>query len=247
MATATQIKKFIEEIAPLAQAAYKRMGKVLPSVCIGMACVECAYGTAGSVKYHSYLGQKVGTGKTATKNWEGRFFVAKTKEEYTVGTHTVIRDAFRAYPSMEMCVLNYYELLNTKLYAGVKPGVDYETQMKQIKACGYMTSSTEVASVCRIIKTYGLTQYDTDAAKATTGKTGTAANPYTLTAIILRKGDRSESVKWLQYALNQWGAKIAVDGIFGVKTFDAVKVYQQANALKVDGIAGKQTLTSLKG
>ncbi|MCD7724285.1 MAG: glucosaminidase domain-containing protein [Clostridiales bacterium] len=160
MATTAQIKAFIEEIAPVAQKAYKTLGKVLPSVCIGMACVECAYGTAGSVKHHSYFGQKVGTGKTATKYWGGKFFTSKTSEEYTLGVHTTITSAFRAYDNMEQGVFNYYELLNTSLYSGVKIGTDYKTQMQQIKTCGYMTSSTEVNSVISIIEKYGLTQYD---------------------------------------------------------------------------------------
>ena len=78
MASSEQVKKFITEIAPLAQKAFLELGKVHPSICIGMACVESAYGTAGSCKYHSYLGQKVGTGKTATKYWNGTFFTSKT-------------------------------------------------------------------------------------------------------------------------------------------------------------------------
>lgn len=240
MATQTQIKKFIAEMAVCAQNAYKTVGKVLPSVAIGMACVECAYGTAGSVKHHSYFGQKVGTGKTATKYWGGKFFTSKTKEEYTVGTHTTISAAFRAYDSMQQCCLNYYELLNTKLYARVQAGVDYETQMKQIKLCGYMTSSTEVNSVIRIIKTYNLTQYDVNAVvkfKET--------NPYVRTSSLIRKGDRGDSVRWVQYALKMWGADIIVDGIFGPKTDAAVRTYQAANGLKVDGIVGKNTINAL--
>ena len=55
---------------------------------------------------------------------------------------------------------DYYELLNTNLYARVKAGVDYRTQMQQIKACGYMTSSTEVNSVINLIQKYNLTRFD---------------------------------------------------------------------------------------
>lgn len=152
--------EFIQTIAPIAVEAYSTLGKVLPSVCISMACVECAYGRAGSVKHNSLLGQKVGTGKTATNYWGGKFFTSKTKEEYQVGVHTVITAAFRAYDSWSMCVHNYYELLNTKLYNRVRPDVDYKTQLAQIKACGYFTSSTEVNSCIKIIEKYNLTQYD---------------------------------------------------------------------------------------
>lgn len=152
--------KFISQIAPCAQAAYRKYGKVWPSVCIAMACVECGYGTAGSTKYHSYLGQKVGSGKTATKEWGGKFVKLRTQEEYTIGNHTTIVDAFRCFESMAQCVMNYYELLNSNVYKRVQAGVDYKTQMAQIKQCGYMTSSTEVDSVIIIIQGHNLTQYD---------------------------------------------------------------------------------------
>ena len=161
MATDRQVREFIQMIAPLAQKAYKDIGKILPSVCIGMGCIESACGTSGIMRRHNaFFGQKVGTGKTATKNWGGKFFTSRTSEEYTVGKHTVIRSAFRAYDTPEQCVKNYYELLNTGLYGAVRGGVDYRTQMAQIKACGYMTSSTEVNSVCKMIEKYNLTQYD---------------------------------------------------------------------------------------
>lgn len=160
--SAAQAKAFIQEIAPSAQKAYKELGKVLPSVCIGMAIVESGAGTSSIMrKYNAFLGHKVGSGKTATKYWSGKFFVARTKEEYTVGTHTVIKDAFRAFDNIEQCVFNFYELLNTSLYKGVQSGVDYKTQMSQIKKCGYMTSSTEVDTVINRINKYDLTKYDT--------------------------------------------------------------------------------------
>lgn len=153
-------KEFIEKIAPICQDAYKVIGKVKPSVAIAMACVECAYGRAGSVKHNSLFGFKVGSGKTATKYWSGKAFSSKTKEEYTIGQHTTITAAFRAYDSWVQCVFNFYELLNTSLYKRVLATSDYQVQMQQIKECGYMTSSTEVSTVLKIIKDNNLTKYD---------------------------------------------------------------------------------------
>lgn len=242
--TKEQQLAFIEKAAPAAQNGFRTLGKVLPSVAIGMACVECRWGKAGSVKWHSYLGQKVGTGKTATKYWRGKFFRAKTQEEYTVGVHTTITDAFRAYESIEQCFLNYYELLNSKLYARVQAGADYKTQMQQIKAVGYMTSSTEVNSVITIIENHGLTKYDIGEGKVVCVK---ETNPYKRTATLIRKGDRGDSVRWVQYALKMWGAAIVVDGIFGPKTDAAVRTYQAANGLKVDGIVGPKTIGKMEG
>ena len=157
-----QALEFIDMLAPIAQKAFNNIGKILPSICIAMAIVESNCGQSSIMKKNNaLLGQKVGTGKTAKKYWSGKFFVSRTKEEYTVGTHTIIKSAFRAYDSIEQCVFNYYELLNTSLYKKVVGNVDYKTQIQQIKDCGYMTSSTEVNSVISIIEKYNLTIYDT--------------------------------------------------------------------------------------
>lgn len=238
MATEAQIKAFIEQIAPCAQKAYKELGKIYPSICIGMACVESAYGTAGSCFHNSYLGQKVGTGKTATRYWSGKFFTSKTKEEYTIGVHTTINAAFRSYDSMEQCVFNYYELLNSKLYAGVRSGIPYTTQMQEIKNCGYMTSSTEVASVLNIVLKYKLTQYDNVDRPAT-------GNPYQEPTKNVRFNSRGNDVRWLQYELNQHGYKLIVDGIALNKTIDALVDYQRTHNLEPDGICGPATRKSL--
>ena len=61
-----------------------------------------------------------------------------------------------------------------------------------------------------------------------------------------RDAGTDESVKKLQQLLNQTGSfQLEEDGIFGVNTQNAVKTYQKANNLKVDGIVGDQTWSSL--
>lgn len=59
-------------------------------------------------------------------------------------------------------------------------------------------------------------------------------------------GSRGEEVKNIQTKLKQWGYYDGnVDGIYGSKTYEAVKKFQNKNGLKVDGIAGEQTLNAL--
>jgi flagellum-specific peptidoglycan hydrolase FlgJ len=240
MASEAQILDLISRIAPCAQKAYKELGKIYPSICIGMACVESAYGTAGSCFHNSYLGQKVGTGKTATRYWGGKFFTSKTKEEYTVGVHTTINAAFRSYDSMEQCVFNYYELLNSKLYSGVSSGVPFTTQMQQIKNCGYMTSSTEVNSVIQIILKYKLTRYDNVERPA-------IGNPYQEPTKNVRLNTRGNDARWLQYELNRVGGyKLIVDGIAGELTITCLKNFQKTHGLVDDGICGPLTRQKLK-
>ena len=66
------------------------------------------------------------------------------------------------------------------------------------------------------------------------------------TLATLRNGSRGSAVTALQEMLNGLGFESGkADGIFGPKTEAAVKRFQEANGLTVDGIAGEQTLTTL--
>ena len=231
-------KAFIQEIIPCAQKAYKHLGKVRPSICIAMACVESGYGTSAVMRSHNaYLGHKVGSGKTATTYWGGKFFDAKTSEEYQVGVHTPIKASFRAFDSMEQCVFNFYELLNTKLYKDVQAGVDYKTQMQQIKQCGYMTSSTEVDSVISIIGKYDLTKYDNEVGIETIASKGNEP--------ILKVGSVGEWVETAQKLLNAKGYNLTVDGAFGIDTQKAVIDFQKKNYIIADGVMCKRTWKKL--
>ena len=71
-------------------------------------------------------------------------------------------------------------------------------------------------------------------------------NPYIEPSVLLKKGMKSDSVKWLQYELNQAGYKLTIDGDFGSGTESAVKQFQKANKLTVDGIVGGATRSMLK-
>lgn len=66
---------------------------------------------------------------------------------------------------------------------------------------------------------------------------------------VLRKGANSAwfpvTVRSLQYLLNAHGARITVDGLFGSATDGAVRTYQRARGLAVDGVVGAATWSSL--
>ena len=67
-----------------------------------------------------------------------------------------------------------------------------------------------------------------------------------LTFDTLRIGDSGEQVKTLQTLLNRTEYTSGkVDGIFGTKTLAAVRAFQQAYALMIDGICGPQTWAAL--
>lgn len=58
-------------------------------------------------------------------------------------------------------------------------------------------------------------------------------------------GSRGSGVTELQKLLNQNGYGLDEDGVFGSKTQNAVRDYQQKNGLSVDGIVGNQTWGAL--
>ena len=105
----------------------------------------------------------------------------------------------------------------------------------------FFASSTEVATVISYINRYNLKQYDNvDFTRPERD------NPYTIPAKVLRRGDKNDQVKWLQYELNnEWGYQLAVDGSYGKKTKAAVMDFQKNRGLVVDGICGPKTLKSL--
>lgn len=63
---------------------------------------------------------------------------------------------------------------------------------------------------------------------------------------VLRPGDRGDDVKALQLLLIAAGADIVADGSYGPATEAAVRAFQTARGLDVDGIAGPATHTALK-
>ena len=59
-------------------------------------------------------------------------------------------------------------------------------------------------------------------------------------------GSSGDEVKNIQSKLKQWGYYSSdVDGVYGEKTYRAVRLFQSRNGLDVDGIAGPSTLAAL--
>lgn len=74
----------------------------------------------------------------------------------------------------------------------------------------------------------------------------TGGDIVTIELSTLRKGDKGQEVKTLQRLLNSMGYTCGgVDGIFGDNTLAAVKSFQKAERLNIDGVVGKNTWTAL--
>ena len=231
-----QCKEFVAKIAPLIQAEAKKRGYKVCSASIAQACVESAYGLSGLAKYHNYFGLKCGS------KWKGKSVNMRTKEEYTPGTLTTIKDNFRAYDTMMEGVRGYYDFISTPRYNALFTADTPQDYLERIKAAGYATSSTYVGTCMNVVREMELEKWDLALDNL---PPSTSGNPYPAAAETLRFGSRGLGVRWLQFELARRGYPLIVDGIFGETTTMAVKSYQQRNGLVVDGIVGVKTMGRL--
>lgn len=241
MATEKQVNDFIQLIAPVAQLKAKGRNKwSLPSVCIAQACCESAYGTSTKMlKANALFGIKVGKSKAYFGTaWKDKAYSTRTKECYDGKNYVSITDMFRAYDNIEDAVEDYYDMLAAcSRYKSCLNQGDPEKCITAIKNGGYATSPTYVSTIMNIVNKYSLTQYDS----AVTG------SPQTGSRQTLKYGGRGADVIFLQQHLAEKGYNVgAIDGIFGVKTLEAVKAFQAENGLMVDGIVGVNTWKAIK-
>ncbi len=146
---------FIEKMAVLINDHRKEYSVELVSPILAQAILEGNWGESSlAKKYHNHFGLKCGM------YWKGRSVNFRTKEEYTVGTLTTIRDNFRAYDNDDDGVKGYFIFTNTTRYKGLKGIKDAKKYLEEIKRCGYATSSKYVVNNMRVIDTYNLKQYD---------------------------------------------------------------------------------------
>src|SRR3954451_18662790 len=62
---------------------------------------------------------------------------------------------------------------------------------------------------------------------------------------VVRQGDDGHPVRTLQYLLRARGEGVTVDGVFGPRTEAAVRAFQTAHHLTVDGVVGANTWRAL--
>ena len=157
MAITEKQQRFIEDIAKHVQKYARAYGILVHSPIIAQAILESGWGESKlASKYHNYFGMKCGT------TWTGKSVNMETKEEYTPGTLTTIKDNFRVYDSMEEGVKGYFEFIQKPRYKNLKGVTDAKKYLQLIKADGYATASNYVESTYQLITQYELTEYDVE-------------------------------------------------------------------------------------
>lgn len=103
--------------------------------------------------------------------------------------------------------------------------------MQKFERCGTCATTQRVAYADDVLAKYG------------TGGTGGGTTETALP--VLRNGSSGSAVRTLQYMLRASGRAVTADGVFGSGTDSAVRSYQSAHGLTVDGIVGDNTWYSI--
>ena len=153
--------EFVEKLKPYVTECVRKYGynDIITRAIISQAACESAWGESSlAKKYNNYFGMKCGS------KWSGKSVNFKTKEEYTPGTLTTIKDNFRAYDSLEEGIAGYFDFIKMKRYAPLKKCTTPEMYFQTLKACGWATSSAYVKTLTDIY--YGLYGNSTEAAES---------------------------------------------------------------------------------
>jgi peptidoglycan hydrolase-like protein with peptidoglycan-binding domain len=75
---------------------------------------------------------------------------------------------------------------------------------------------------------------------------GATRNPNSVAVPTVKMGSRGDNARLLQHNLNQCGATLEEDGIFGKLSTAALVRWQYANGLTADGIYGKKSEAKMK-
>ena len=235
--SSAQAKEFIKHIAPMIQSEAKRRGYKICSTVIAQAIIEGAAGTSILAKtYHNHFGMKCG------KSWKGGSVNMKTKEEYSPGNLTTIKDNFRTYPSDEAGVAGYYDFISASRYENLKTATTYREYAERLKLDGYATSGSYVNTLCNTVTKYNLGVYDeaTDAPQHIQNR-----RVLKLITPMMSGSD----VIICQQILQKLGYNIGASGVdskYGKKTAEAVAKFQAEHGLVVDSMVGICTWTMLE-
>lgn len=150
-------EKFVQNVADCLKG--KKLN-ILPSVTIAQAILESGWGKSELAKNaHNLFGIKAG------KDWKGKTYSKKTKEQKPTGEVYEIVADFRAYDSYTDSIMDHDAFFvstdwRRKNYAPVLNTKNYKNQAKALQTCGYATSLDYGKQLIQLIERLGLQQYD---------------------------------------------------------------------------------------
>ena len=147
----SQVRRFVEEMAPHARDAAERLG-VSPRALVAQAALESGWGAhvirnPDGSSTHNYFGIK------ATPAWHGEVAYAQTTE-YIAGRAVSTRAAFRTYPDVAHAFTDYVEFLqqNPRYRGALDMGSDGERFVRELGRAGYATDPGYAEKIVAILQ-----------------------------------------------------------------------------------------------
>lgn len=150
-------EKFVQSVADCLKG--KKLN-ILPSVTIAQAILESGWGKSELAKNaHNLFGIK------ASKDWKGKTYSKRTKEQKPTGEVYEIVADFRAYDCYADSIMDHDAFFvstdwRRKNYGPVLNAKNYKDQAKALQACGYATALDYGKQLIGLIERLGLQQYD---------------------------------------------------------------------------------------
>ena len=199
-----------------AQASQKETG-VPASVTLAQAILESGWGDNHMGDACNYFGIKAQPGEPS---------VTLPTREVEGGQSVHVDAAFRRFASVEECFAAHGHFLrDNPRYAKAFQAADGESFARAIAAAGYATDPNYADLLVQIIQENNLTQYDTGAKPA---KPNVPVPKHIAVAGV--------TIKMVQAKVH-----VAQDGAWGPATDTAVRAFQKAHNLAVDGTVGPAT------
>lgn len=144
---------FIKKLAPIVLKVFSSDTGILPSVIIGMACLESGYGTSELSKYNNLFGLNDYDDGYLVNETEG--IILRVPQEKN-GRVYYQEEKMATFNNWTDCVLSIQKWFTRPKYSKVTKTQSYTLQLDEIKAGGYATDSGYVSKITRIIEQYDL-------------------------------------------------------------------------------------------
>ena len=151
-------EQFIEDIAKYVKKYAPQFGICVYSPIIAQAILESGCGVSElAINANNFFGIKFRENRCPSSN--GIYYKVGS-EQNPDGSYVSYAMKWCKFPSFELGVKGYFELINISRYSNLKGITDPKKYLETIKSDGYATLINYVPNLLNVIKLYNLTKYD---------------------------------------------------------------------------------------